>query len=207
MRTEGKSWSVYESHVLDIISGISETSKKSMNLISDLDKTSERISAQIDELLQSNEQFKSKEKIKSLKKVLEFLSERKSQIAIKNYDIIDQNIKIIDQEINIVQKAISYNSNYKHKNSKVIIEVASTKPRVGRKRKVPASDQAIIEPFVAIDPNEPVYCLCRRVAFGEMIACDNDECAVEWFHYECVNLTKKPRNTWICPTCVALKER
>lgn len=25
-----------------------------------------------------------------------------------------------------------------------------------------------------------------------MIACDNEECSVEWFHYACVNLTKKP---------------
>jgi hypothetical protein len=26
-----------------------------------------------------------------------------------------------------------------------------------------------------VDPNEPVYCVCRRVAFGDMIACDNPE--------------------------------
>ena len=24
-----------------------------------------------------------------------------------------------------------------------------------------------------IDPNEPTYCLCNRVSFGEMVACDN----------------------------------
>ncbi|CAO3597442.1 unnamed protein product [Absidia cylindrospora] len=26
-----------------------------------------------------------------------------------------------------------------------------------------------------IDPNEPVYCTCRMVSYGEMVACDNDE--------------------------------
>lgn len=26
-----------------------------------------------------------------------------------------------------------------------------------------------------IDPNEPVYCYCRQVSFGEMVACDNDD--------------------------------
>jgi hypothetical protein len=24
-----------------------------------------------------------------------------------------------------------------------------------------------------IDPNEPVYCTCKQVSFGEMVACDN----------------------------------
>lgn len=27
----------------------------------------------------------------------------------------------------------------------------------------------------ADEPQEPVYCVCRQVAFGEMIACDNPE--------------------------------
>lgn len=26
-----------------------------------------------------------------------------------------------------------------------------------------------------IDPNEPTYCFCGQVSFGEMIACDNDD--------------------------------
>lgn len=26
-----------------------------------------------------------------------------------------------------------------------------------------------------IDPNEPVYCYCQQVSFGEMLACDNDQ--------------------------------
>ena len=24
-----------------------------------------------------------------------------------------------------------------------------------------------------VDPNEPTYCLCHQVSFGEMIGCDN----------------------------------
>ena len=30
-----------------------------------------------------------------------------------------------------------------------------------------------------IDPDEPTYCLCNQVSFGEMIGCDNDEVS-EW---------------------------
>ena len=25
-----------------------------------------------------------------------------------------------------------------------------------------------------VDPNEPKYCICNRVSFGEMIACENE---------------------------------
>jgi len=27
-----------------------------------------------------------------------------------------------------------------------------------------------------IDPNEPTYCICNRVSFGEMVGCDNPDC-------------------------------
>lgn len=26
-----------------------------------------------------------------------------------------------------------------------------------------------------VDPNEPTYCLCHQVSYGEMIGCDNPE--------------------------------
>jgi hypothetical protein len=37
-----------------------------------------------------------------------------------------------------------------------------------------------------VDPNEPTYCSCQRVSFGDMVACESDACPIEWFHYECV---------------------
>lgn len=43
------------------------------------------------------------------------------------------------------------------------------------------------------DPNEPVYCNCRQISFGEMVGCDNPECPIEWFHFECVGLTASVR--------------
>ena len=33
-----------------------------------------------------------------------------------------------------------------------------------------------------VDPNEPTYCLCGQVSYGEMIGCDNPDCPIEWFH-------------------------
>ncbi|XP_019858726.1 PREDICTED: inhibitor of growth protein 4-like [Amphimedon queenslandica] len=52
-----------------------------------------------------------------------------------------------------------------------------------------------------IDPDEPTYCLCNQVSFGEMIGCDNEECSIEWFHFVCVGLTSKPKGKWYCPQC------
>lgn len=55
-----------------------------------------------------------------------------------------------------------------------------------------------------IDPNEPTYCVCHQVSFGDMIACDNENCeGGEWFHYSCVGLTPETRfkGKWFCPTC------
>ena len=51
------------------------------------------------------------------------------------------------------------------------------------------------------DVNEPTYCKCKRVSFGNMIACENTDCAIEWFHFECVGLTVEPTDPWFCPAC------
>ena len=38
----------------------------------------------------------------------------------------------------------------------------------------------------ALDPDEDEqYCFCRNVSFGEMIACDDDSCEIEWVRVFC----------------------
>lgn len=51
------------------------------------------------------------------------------------------------------------------------------------------------------DPTEPTYCYCDQISFDEMVACDNDDCTIEWFHYACVGLAKQPENEWYCRFC------
>ncbi|XP_060098078.1 inhibitor of growth protein 5 isoform X2 [Heteronotia binoei] len=58
-----------------------------------------------------------------------------------------------------------------------------------------------------VDPNEPTYCLCHQVSYGEMIGCDNPDCPIEWFHFACVDLTTKPKGKWYCPRCVQEKKK
>ncbi|RRT46679.1 hypothetical protein B296_00052721 [Ensete ventricosum] len=98
-------------------------------------------------------------------------------------------------------------------------------PPSSHKKNIPAS----VDADQPIDPNEPTYCVCHQVSFGDMIACDNENSIIscqqlysclshllfhlvvfdpqceggEWFHYSCVGLTPETRfkGKWFCPTC------
>ena len=50
------------------------------------------------------------------------------------------------------------------------------------------------------DEDEPRYCFCNGVSYGQMVACDNDACPREWFHLDCVSLDKVPvgQTKWFC---------
>ncbi|CAH1401017.1 unnamed protein product [Nezara viridula] len=64
----------------------------------------------------------------------------------------------------------------------------------------PPREEDIIN-AVQADIDEPTYCLCDQISYGEMILCDNDLCPIEWFHFVCVSLTTKPKGKWFCPKC------
>jgi len=51
--------------------------------------------------------------------------------------------------------------------------------------------------------NEKLYCLCRAPhdEVSEMIGCDGPDCALEWFHFECVGIMVPPEGKWYCPQC------
>ena len=64
------------------------------------------------------------------------------------------------------------------------------------------------------DPNErdddagdddQKYCFCQTVSYGDMVACENDACRYEWFHFKCVGITKAPPDgyRWYCSDCEA----
>jgi len=58
-----------------------------------------------------------------------------------------------------------------------------------------------------VDPNEPTYCICHQVSYGQMIACDNPECPIEWFHITCMGLSSIPKGKWFCPKCQPLRKK
>lgn len=55
---------------------------------------------------------------------------------------------------------------------------------------------------------EPKYCYCNDVSYGEMVACDNEACAREWFHLKCARLVRAPdENSELMPLAVKSKLR
>ncbi|KAI0384916.1 hypothetical protein F5Y04DRAFT_248059 [Hypomontagnella monticulosa] len=54
-----------------------------------------------------------------------------------------------------------------------------------------------------VDADEPLYCYCNGVSYGEMVACDADDCEREWFHLDCVGLRAAPPSNmkWYCDNC------
>ncbi|GMF20885.1 unnamed protein product [Phytophthora lilii] len=83
---------------------------------------------------------------------------------------------------------------------------SSTRKRSVAEAAAPAATPGLVllaSEDLPIDPNEPIYCSCRRVSFGQMVGCDNDDCKYEWFHFSCVGLTDQPAGKWYCQDCKA----
>nr|XP_046219612.1 inhibitor of growth protein 1-like [Oncorhynchus gorbuscha]XP_046219613.1 inhibitor of growth protein 1-like [Oncorhynchus gorbuscha] len=76
-----------------------------------------------------------------------------------------------------------------------------------KKRSKGKSEREVSPLDLPIDPDEPTYCLCEQVSYGEMIGCDNNECLIEWFHFSCVALHHKPKGKWFCPKCRGENEK
>lgn len=92
----------------------------------------------------------------------------------------------------------------KEKRAKTTSSSSSSK----KKKRSKAKQEREVSPAdLPIDPNEPTYCLCEQVSYGEMIGCDNDECPIEWFHFSCVGLHHKPKGKWYCPKCRGENEK
>lgn len=51
--------------------------------------------------------------------------------------------------------------------------------------------------------DKTLYCFCQKMSYGEMVACDNAECAYQWFHLPCVNLKPPLPEVWYCSDCIS----
>lgn len=52
-------------------------------------------------------------------------------------------------------------------------------------------------------PSAQAFCKCRGPEVGKMVACDNAECEIEWYHFQCVGLAIEDvlPDKWFCPAC------
>lgn len=61
----------------------------------------------------------------------------------------------------------------------------------------------------ADDQSERVWCYCKKGEEGDMIACDNDACPIQWFHLSCLKLTLAdvPKGKWYCKECYKARRK
>lgn len=118
------------------------------------------------------------------------------------YDLVDRKIQYLDTHTRGLQHMLSAEQDGLGNGEK--------KKKKHKKRRVGESGSSNVGAGVgmpvgamALDPNEPVYCYCRRISFGSMVACENENCQIEWFHFGCVGLDSEPPDPWYCPDCRA----
>lgn len=138
------------------------------------------------------------------------ISEEKMKRAQQIYDLVDQHIRKLDKDLK------SFGAEVSKERERLGVTATSflTKPAVDQAKKKkkdlqPKSPDVLYEEALAVaDVEEPKYCYCNRISFGEMIACESDDCPIEWFHFSCVGLTEdnRPKGAWICPDCQRKKK-
>jgi len=127
---------------------------------------------------------------------------------VQTYELVDKHIRRLDTDLKKFEAELEQQGGITLKELKAQQEKKPLDNGKARK-KTDAPDARVLNVDIdmPIDPNEPTYCICNRVSFGEMVGCDNAECKVEWFHFECVGLTHPPKGKWYCPDCTAVRKK
>ncbi|PAV83504.1 hypothetical protein WR25_15945 [Diploscapter pachys] len=169
--------------------------------------------------LNKDDRMKFYKEIQDMYKEGEKMAEKKVKIAEKMYDLIDKHITEMDAEMsqfNSVQHSKLSDNKKKSEISRGRGRPAAGSRNLKTKKsdlKAPAANvmsafkHAVPPVEMPVDPNEPIYCVCHQVSFGQMVACDNKECKTEWFHFQCVGLTESPKGEWYCDDCKDLVKK
>ena len=183
----------------------------------------------------SHEERKTKlSKVDELYQKAKEYSDDKVQLAMQMYEMVDKHIRRLDTDLGRFEQELQLKESTQRRPSLANGEgqmasiVNRNKKRSSesgnnsRKRRCESMSEEGGPPSLSsptnggatsdvldmpVDPNEPTYCLCHQVSFGEMIGCDNPDCPIEWFHFQCVGLTSKPKGKWYCPRCSQERDR
>jgi len=169
------------------------------------------------------------EKIQHMFKKAKELSDEKVNIAVATYEMIDKHIRKLDSDLakfesemkdkgrmsqtESEEEEVVNKKKMKDKKKKGVKEEENNK-----KKKKAKKVENLTTPLISyvgsgvpqevldmpVDPNEPTYCVCQQVSYGEMIGCDNQDCPIEWFHFGCMDLSHKPKGKWYCPKCLPM---
>ncbi|XP_026405586.1 PHD finger protein ING1-like [Papaver somniferum] len=154
------------------------------------------------------------------------IADEKVALALQAYDVVDEHIQQLDQYLRKFdeeqrrERDVADASRTAVVNPDTSVNSGDTGTGKGRRKKTRSAAAAaaaaeVVVPAetpsmdldLPVDPNEPTYCFCNQVSFGEMVACDNPDCKIEWFHFSCVGLREHPRGKWYCSDCAGLQKR
>ncbi|KAI8581464.1 hypothetical protein K450DRAFT_231432 [Umbelopsis ramanniana AG] len=150
--------------------------------------------------------------------------DNKIDLAMRMYDLISRHIERLDSQITksgvsgvdwigtkkeapsndklFMDHVNEMNAGLTHKRPHGLVPSSSRKRTAHSSRPNPNQAGSDGVPDLDIDPNEPTYCYCNQVSFGDMVACDSESCEREWFHYQCVGLVEPPAGKWYCDDCL-----
>ncbi|XP_037084045.1 inhibitor of growth protein 5-like [Pollicipes pollicipes] len=157
-------------------------------------------------------------------------SEHNVALATKTYELVDKYIQNLDVDLAKFEAQVQGQAarpadkparpKKKAKASRKSRKTADEDALYAKAIKSPVAVEAAIRQLInpaqpvstdgldmPVDPNEPTYCLCNQVSYGDMVGCDNTDCPIEWFHFSCVGLTSSPRGKWYCPRCIKDKKK
>lgn len=171
----------------------------------DINKEESELLQKLKTIIKSNPDFDEE----SLKQEYQLLLEKRHNISValdeqtnqanNIYTTLDLKIKNID----LKTKSVVHLFPVAHSDD--FLNAKSSAQNRRKKKKTGSSADGIQEATtvtVAVpDPNEPVYCICRTISSGQMIACENVDCIVEWYHFACMGLTQEPAEPWYCMNC------
>ncbi|KAI8338805.1 hypothetical protein EDC96DRAFT_523250 [Choanephora cucurbitarum] len=126
--------------------------------------------------------------------------DQKIELAMRMYDLVSRHIERLDLQ---VAKSDIHASDWIHHQQKKLDRKRAYPLHESPRKRIHISRPTQTSQF---DVNEPTYCYCKQVSFGDMIACDGDNCEREWFHYACVGLVEPPAGKWFCEDCRAEEE-
>ena len=127
-------------------------------------------------------------RLRSEQRALLLLADQKLQVATDAHALVERQLRRLDQEFTRYEESMRGHG-------------PEPAPRRKPGEAAAAAASAEAEAWAAADLAGTTYCTCSRPSFGEMVCCDNPECAIEWFHYDCVGLDAAPDGVWLCPIC------
>lgn len=190
-------------HFIETLENVPAELQRNFSLMADLDKRNGEVVRRINECARDyRKSCDREERISLLKESMDLFdkargfADDKVDLAMQTYDLVDKHIRRLEG-ISVAQPNSDTND--------TAGSIGQSQVGGGNKDGTVAPETLAMD--MPLDPNEPKYCTCHQVSFGEMIACDNKDCPIEWFHFACVDLKSKPKGKWYCPECFNINKR